>query len=547
MYKALYRKWRPKTFDDVISQSHVTNTLKNQLLNDKTAHAYLFTGSRGTGKTTCARIFAKALCCLNNTNGNPCLECEVCRDAEESRISDIIEIDAASNNSVEDIRDLREGAIYLPERCKYKIYIIDEVHMLSASAFNALLKIMEEPPQYVKFILATTEVHKVPTTILSRCQRFDFKRILPEDISARLLHIANNEGFTLSNEASFLIAKLSDGGMRDAISLLDQASAFSNNITEDVISSAVGIAGREYLFNALDYIKNKEVSKLFELLDTLYMQSKNLSVFCSDLIAQMRNIMVLKVAPSQSNSLACMPSELERLTEISKSLDLNAILYYMNSLEECYNRLSKSVDKRVELEISLADICNHDFNTSNNGFNADSERQFNNIISNLVERLNSLDKKLSSYNYNSGQSNTYVQPVRDTIKSKNTLNAEFKKLNPKDFKPLPQWQNILNELKNVSPGICGALNGSNAFIYNEYILIVAKTEIFVSLFKQQYNANILNSVVSQVLGGHYKIMAKFDKNSVNNSNSTQNIGLNSSFSNLIDRAKMNNIPTTQID
>lgn len=544
MYKALYRKWRPKTFDDVISQSHVTNTLKNQLVNDKTAHAYLFTGSRGTGKTTCARIFAKALCCLNNTNGNPCLQCEICHDAEDSRISDIIEIDAASNNSVEDIRDLREGAIYLPERCKYKIYIIDEVHMLSTSAFNALLKIMEEPPQYVKFILATTEVHKVPTTILSRCQRFDFKRILPEDISARLLHIAKNEGFTLSNEASFLIAKLSDGGMRDAISLLDQASAFSNDITEDVISSAVGIAGREYLFNALDYIKNKEVSKLFELLDTIYMQSKNLSVFCSDLIAQMRNVMVLKVAPSQSNTLVCMPDELEHLTELSKSLDLDTILYYMNSLEGCYNRLSKSVDKRVELEVSLADICNHDFNTSNTGIQTD--RHFNDIISNLVERLNSLEKRLS--NYSTGQYNSmYSEPIKNTIKSSNTLSAEFKKLNPKDFKPLPQWQNILNELKSVSPGICGSLNGSNAFIYNEYILIVAKTEMFVSLFKQQYNANILNSVVSQVLGGHYKIMAKYDKNSANISNSTQNIGLNSSFSNLIDRAKNNNIPTIQID
>ena len=190
MYTALYRKWRPKTFDDVIAQPHITTTLKSQIINGKTAHAYLFTGSRGTGKTTCARIFAKAINCEHSADGNPCLECQVCKDAENEALSDIIEIDAASNNGVDDIRDLREGAVYSPERCKYKVYIIDEVHMLSTNAFNALLKIIEEPPAYVKFILATTEVHKVLPTILSRCQRFDFRRIMPDDIAARLEYIA---------------------------------------------------------------------------------------------------------------------------------------------------------------------------------------------------------------------------------------------------------------------------------------------------------------------------------------------------------------------
>jgi len=544
MYKALYRKWRPQTFDDVISQSHVTDTLKNQLRTGKTAHAYLFTGSRGTGKTTCARIFAKALCCLNNTNGNPCLQCEVCQDVESSRISDIIEIDAASNNSVEDIRDLRDGAVYLPERCKYKIYIIDEVHMLSTSAFNALLKIMEEPPEFVKFILATTEIHKVPATILSRCQRFDFKRILPEDISARLMYIAKNEGFTLSEEASFLIAKLSDGGMRDAISLLDQSSAFSDSITEDVVSSAVGIAGREYLFDSLEYLCKKDTAKLFELIDLLYMQSKDLSVFCSDIIAQMRNVMILKIAPAQVNTMACMPNEVDRLLEISKSLNLDTILYYMDNLESCYNRLSRSANKRIELEVSLANLCNSSTNISDK-INNTINPQINGIVSNLIERLSFLENRISN-----GDIQPKPQQQSDMMKSEpnNKLKSEFSKLNPNDFKPLQQWETILNEFEKVNPGMRAALDGSRAVINQGYILILANTEIFVTLYKQQENASMLRSIIDRVLGGHYKVLAKINKsNNSTANNSAQNNGLSNSFSNLIDRANSLNIPTSQID
>ena len=222
MYKALYRKWRPLTFDDVISQQQTTETLKNQITSEKTAHAYLFTGSRGTGKTTCARILAKAVNCRSMKDGNPCLECDICRDADTGALTDIIEIDAASNNGVDDIRDLRDGAVYMPERGKYKVYIIDEVHMLSPSAFNALLKIMEEPPAYVKFILATTEIHKVPATIASRCQRYDFRRIKPDDIASRLTYIAQQENIDLTPDGAALIARLADGGMRDAVSLLDR-------------------------------------------------------------------------------------------------------------------------------------------------------------------------------------------------------------------------------------------------------------------------------------------------------------------------------------
>ena len=237
MYQTLYRKWRPMSFDDVVSQPHITTTLKNQIKTGKTAHAYLFTGSRGTGKTTCARIFAKAVNCENLHDGEPCLDCRICKAADNGTLADIIEIDAASNSKVDDIRELREGVVYTPEMCKYKVYIIDEVHMLSAGAFNALLKTMEEPPEHVKFILATTEIHKVPATIVSRCQHFDFHRIRTEDIVDRLSFIASQEGFTLEKDAAEMIARLSDGGMRDALSLLDQCVAFDDHITEGIICS----------------------------------------------------------------------------------------------------------------------------------------------------------------------------------------------------------------------------------------------------------------------------------------------------------------------
>ncbi|MBQ8377590.1 MAG: DNA polymerase III subunit gamma/tau, partial [Oscillospiraceae bacterium] len=225
MYQALYRKWRPMTFDDVVGQPHITSTLKNQIKNNKVAHAYLFTGSRGTGKTTCARIFAKTINCLNPKDGSPCLECEICKAADKGVLNDIIEIDAASNTGVDDIREIRDSAAFLPEICKYKVYIIDEVHMITPNAFNAFLKILEEPPAHVKFIFATTEDHKVLPTITSRCQGFKFNRIQTNDIVERLMYIASQENIQLDKNAASLVAKLSDGGMRDALSLLDQCAA----------------------------------------------------------------------------------------------------------------------------------------------------------------------------------------------------------------------------------------------------------------------------------------------------------------------------------
>lgn len=247
MYRVLYRKWRPQTFEEVYGQPHITATLKNELVSGRVAHAYLFTGSRGTGKTTCAKILSKAVNCLSPHDGDPCNECEICRGIDNGSVLDVIEIDAASNNGVDNIRDLRDEANFTPVKAKYRVYIIDEVHMLSTGAFNALLKILEEPPEHVIFILATTEVHKLPATILSRCQRFDFKRITPEDICARLQYVAEHENITLDEDAAALIAKVADGALRDALSLLDRCCAVDEHITSEVVTKSAGLAGRDYL------------------------------------------------------------------------------------------------------------------------------------------------------------------------------------------------------------------------------------------------------------------------------------------------------------
>jgi DNA polymerase-3 subunit gamma/tau len=409
---------------------------------------------------------------------------------------------------------------------------------------------MEEPPEFVKFILATTEIHKVPATILSRCQRFDFKRILPEDISARLKYIAEQEGLNLTDGAAYLIAKLSDGGMRDAISLLDQASAFSNDITEEVVSNAVGIAGREYLFDALECLFNRDVAKLFELVDSLYMQSKDLTVFCDSLISQLRNVMVIKVAPNQINSLACMPSEVERLTKLAETLNLDTILYYMESLESCHQRLVKCTDKRTELEVSISGLCNYDGTRTQTANTSVVNPQLDNVVSNLVERIDTLERRISSLK-DSVQSSNYSRPVGNRFQRQNPVeDAEFKKLKSEDFKQVnPQaWQSVLLELQRVNPGFLGTLDGSFAHVCGKYVLITSRNEMFTKLFRFNDNAVLLGDIVNRILGGKFVLKARNlppNKQNTNNGNSTQNLGSNS-FGDLIARAKENNIPTTQV-
>ncbi len=510
MYQALYRKWRPMTFNDVVSQPHIKSTLTNQLKNNKTAHSYLFTGSRGTGKTTCARIFAKAINCLNPTeDGQPCLECEVCKNADLSALSDIIEIDAASNNGVDDIRDLREGANYTPEFCKFKVYIIDEVHMLSINAFNALLKIMEEPPSYVKFILATTEVHKVPATILSRCQRFDFRRILSNDISDRLLYIAEKEGIQLDENASELIAKIADGGMRDALSLLDQCFAFSTHITLETVSFAAGIAGRDYLFKLLDCIAEKNSQNAIKIIDELYSMSKDISKLCEELLSQMRNLMITKTVPDITNLLACLPEEIDKLKNLTNSFSLNEILEKITILQECNERLSKCMSKRTEFEMTLIKLCSENISDK-----ADTAL--------LLEKIAKLETKISNFSSNTNYQPPIVNQVKESVNNNNLVppqqvqqqqTTNSTKISPDMFKPLDNWCEILDSFTNINPAVSGSLINSQAFCYSNILLIIVKNEFFINLFKNKDNAESLRDVIKAHTGIAYEIKAKYKSDS----------------------------------
>ncbi len=492
MYTALYRKWRPLSFDDVISQPHITTTLKNQIKNNKTAHAYLFTGSRGTGKTTCARIFAKAVNCPCQENGNPCLKCEVCRDADNFALSDIIEIDAASNNGVDDIRDLRDGAVYTPERCKYKVYIIDEVHMLTPTAFNALLKIMEEPPDYVKFILATTEVHKVPATITSRCQRFDFRRILTDDIKRRLLYIAEKEKIILDENAAALIARLSDGGMRDALSLLDQCAAYSENITPETVSAAAGIAGRDDLFEIIEAAVSKKPADALAVADRLYSRSKDMGKLCFELTDQFRNLMLIKVCPEKPELIACMPDEMERLKNISSRIDLQDILSKLTLLQECGERMGKSLNKRIELEMCLIKLCSLQIKQKT----IDNSEIYGKINTDGYSKpLNQDNPPLTSENRS--EEAAAVKPAAGGRPPKMS-----------DFRPLIEWSEIMEELTRISPSISGTLSESKAFVYQNIMLIDTKNQFFLKLFKIKENFKALNDAIKNVMGKNYVIKAR---------------------------------------
>ncbi|MBP7186182.1 MAG: DNA polymerase III subunit gamma/tau [Ruminococcus sp.] len=505
MYKALYRKWRPMTFDDVISQQQTTDTLKNQIMSGKTAHAYLFTGSRGTGKTTCARILAKAVNCRNMKDGNPCLECDICRDADSGALTDIVEIDAASNNGVDNIRDLRDAAVYTPDRGQYKIYIIDEVHMLSAGAFNALLKIMEEPPPYVKFILATTEIHKVPATILSRCQRFDFRRIKPEDIAARLKYIAEQEELSLTDGGAAMIAKLADGGMRDAVSLLDRCSVGGEEIDEDVVSAAAGIAGRDYLFGLLEAINTGDTAKALSITASLYDMSKDIGRLCEELISQLRNIMLIKVSPDTAESLiVCVAEEMQKLRELADSTELETVMSHISILQECSTNMNRAMNRRVEFEMALIKLCGNIRNTTEAIDNSE-----------IYDKIKQLEDKIKNapVQVQSGAPQQQQQPEVLTASSPPTETdpaptVDIKTLKPSDLIPCERWGEVLEEFKKVNPAVAGSLDGSVAATAGNIIFITSQNRFFITLFKVRENAVSLGSTISHVLGQRYIIKAR---------------------------------------
>ena len=384
MYLALYRKYRPQVFDDVVSQEHITTTLKNQLKKGQTAHAYLFTGSRGTGKTTCAKILAKAVNCLHPKDGNPCLECENCKSIEEG-CPDVTEIDAASNNGVDNVRALKDEAVYAPISCKYRVYIIDEVHMLSNSAFNALLKLIEEPPAHVVFIFATTEIHKVPATILSRCQRFEFRRIDINDSKKRLIQVAEAENAAVTEDAAFLISKISDGGMRDALSLLDQCLSVSREVDCDTVRECAGISGSEYLYSLAEKINEKDSASALNILDSLVQRSKEPARLAEELIGYYRSLMLLK-AGADSSIIKAAGEELEQLKSLCGIYTLEEIMRCISILSDTLFSMGRVRNPALSFEMCLIRLCTPKLDTGEKALSIriDSlEKQLNEALARL--------------------------------------------------------------------------------------------------------------------------------------------------------------------
>lgn len=353
MYRALYRKWRPQRFEDVVGQRGIVTALRNQIATGRVGHAYLFTGVRGTGKTTCAKIFAKAVNCLHPVNGDPCGECEICKGIDNGSILDVVEMDAASNNGVDDIRDLRDETAYTPSACKYKVYIIDEVHMLSTAAFNALLKTLEEPPAHVIFILATTEIQKVPATILSRCQRYDFTRIGPEDIARRVEYIAGEEKLELSPDGAELIARLADGALRDALSILDTCAGVTAKIDADVVRRMAGVTDRSYLFRISDALEAQDGATALAQLAQLRQQSVDVKRLTEELIAHYRALMLAALPGGQSLLSGVSPEEEALYLEKGPQLGQREAIRAIRALGSALEHMTRGSDQRIELELAL--------------------------------------------------------------------------------------------------------------------------------------------------------------------------------------------------
>ena len=395
MYQALYRKYRPQTFDDVVGQESITQTLKTQLMTDRLSHAYLFTGSRGTGKTTCSKILAKAVNCLHPVDGNPCNRCAACRSIDDGSCLDVLEIDAASNNGVDNVRSLRDDAIYAPSEVKKRVYIIDEVHMLSMSAFNALLKIIEEPPAHLLFILATTELHKVPATILSRCQRFAFRRITPEDVAARISYVAYEEGIDLAPEAASLLGRLADGALRDGLSLLDQcAASVTDTLTAEKVYACLGLVGARKAAELMGAVADHKTHAALELLAAQYAEGKDIAALLDELVCLCRDLLVMKTAPESGRAMlsgVCTDTELRSLLP---RLSAGELLRMTHLLQDTASGFNKSANRRVDAELCLMQMCDPTLSLDAESINARLSRLEQTVASGRITLVQATDEVL---------------------------------------------------------------------------------------------------------------------------------------------------------
>lgn len=501
MHKALYRVYRPKTFEDVVGQEHIVKTLKNQIRNSNIGHAYLFSGTRGTGKTSTAKIFARAVNCLNSNDEEPCNECEICVDTLNDNIMDIVEIDAASNNSVDDIRELRESVKYTPSKAKYKVYIIDEVHMLSQGAFNALLKTLEEPPSYVIFILATTEPHKIPATILSRCQRFDFKRVSSKDIANRMAYICEKENIQAEEKALSLIARNSQGALRDALSILDQCMSFGNEIIEynDVIE-LLGTVNIDELFELSQAIIDENTKKTLQILNEFIIWGKDIRNLINDLIDQFRNLMVCKVSKDLDEIISLPEENIEKLKEQAKTININDLIRILNILSETQDSMKSSSNTRILAEVTMMKIAQPMFDESKEA---------------LIKRIENLEQIVESGN---------IKVVAVQNESKSSLNNINEKLNnqeeeqdiiyeevkSEDVKLVEaSWKKIIGKIKDdKKPSIYALLKEVSSFYVKENALFIIFNDNFSfarSRLSSEETIKYVEQVIREVLNRSFQL------------------------------------------
>lgn len=525
MYRVLYRKWRPTVFTDVSGQEHITSTLQNEVSSGRFNHAYLFTGSRGTGKTTCAKILAKAVNCLNPQNGNPCGECEICKGIDDGSILDIVEMDAASNRKIDDIRQIIDEVQFKPAKCKYRVYIVDEVHMLTTEAFNALLKTLEEPPEHVIFILATTEVHKLPQTIRSRCQRFDFHRIPPKAIADRVEYVVSQENAEITESAALMLASVADGALRDALSLLDSCLAVSSHIDEEVVRNAAGLVSKTYLFELATAIINKNPTRSLEIIDRLYSESKDMARLCDELVEHFRALMLIKTIKNPRDILIMSDDEFEQAVTQSDYLSLADIVFYMDVLSRAYQRMGRGTGDRTELEMALVKL---------------SATELDGTVEALTARVTALEKAVKR-----GITVNYAQPAQQSVQAEAAQSASvpntqteveepFAKPEPEHKKapvakpapevkpvaqrasvnldelydnavPFARWVEVVDSLKSVSRSIAAAFAGSTAYESGNYLLIDTNNELAFDLLRQNGRRAEIKQTLLELTGKNYSL------------------------------------------
>lgn len=524
MYQVLYRKYRPKVFSDVYGQDHITSTLKNEIKNGRISHAYLFTGSRGTGKTTCAKILAKAVNCEHSIDGEPCNECEVCKGLDNGSILDVVEIDAASNNGVDNIRELRDDTNYAPGRCKYRVYIIDEVHMLSPGAFNALLKTLEEPPAHVIFILATTEVHKLPATILSRCQRFDFKRIQSETMAVRLNEVAKAENIDLQSDAATLIARISDGALRDGLSILDQCAGRNKTVTCELVSDVAGLAGKEALFKLSACISSKDSNTAMTVISDLYQNSYDMQRLCIEMINHFRQFLVAKTVRKSRELIICTDDEYNMIVEASKSFSVEEIIYALDMFQNALVTIKGGAAARIETEMAFVKLCEPKLDDSTsalldrisklemlvkNGVNAQPSPVDDVAKPNPIIPENKIEEKpqpvatekpaVAEENISSAPQEEPVinsTPAEPQAQNAQTANEDIE---------FAQWDEFMDVLHTENIPLFGVLSGSKGYIRNDFFLIDSSNPTVVDFIKNSSSAKSIKKALYQVTGIKYKL------------------------------------------